>query len=123
MASCCVLLSEKFYLPTSTWILPLGPEQNSSKGLTHRNGVGPDPFSLTLAVHVSFLLPEGTVWTVPWTDWVALYRGKGSIVMGPRGCLLLHSPLVLSCSGSGPSYRLGFQNCNNCFLKSDLGKN
>lgn len=67
--------SEKFCLPTSTWILPLGPEQNSSKGLTHRNGVGPDPFSLTLAVHVSFLLPEGTVWTVPWTDWVAHSTG------------------------------------------------
>lgn len=93
MPSSCVLLSEKFYLPTSTWILPLGPKQKSGKGLTHRNGVGPDPFSLTLAVHESFLIPEGTVRTVPWTDLgYTLYRGKESIVIGPRGCLLLHSP-------------------------------
>lgn len=33
----------------------------------HMDGVGPDPFSLTLAVHVSFLILEGIIWTV-WTD-------------------------------------------------------
>lgn len=31
------------------------------------DGVGPDPFSLTLAMHVSFLILEGIIWMV-WTD-------------------------------------------------------
>lgn len=31
------------------------------------DGVGPDAFSLNLAMHVSFLILEGIIWNV-WTD-------------------------------------------------------
>lgn len=46
----------------------LGAKQKSRKARdTYMDGVGPDPISLTLAVHVSFLIPEEIIWTV-WTD-------------------------------------------------------
>lgn len=64
MLSCCVLLHEELYLPT--WMLLL--KDLSRRAVkdrdAHTDRVGPDPFSLTLAVHVSFLIPEGIIWTV-----------------------------------------------------------